>query len=57
MAKPFLTAQWRNLLMINFAVTPALLQKYVPHRTELDTWNDTYYISHPPYAAPLAFAG
>src|ERR1044072_9411126 len=45
MAKPFLTAQWRNLLMINFAVTPALLQKYVPHRTELDAWNDTYYIS------------
>lgn len=45
MAKPFLTAQWRNLLMINFAVTPDLLQKYVPYRTELDTWNDTYYIS------------
>jgi len=45
MARPFLTAQWRNLLMLNFAVTPELLQQYVPRHTELDTWNNTYYVS------------
>jgi uncharacterized protein YqjF (DUF2071 family) len=45
MSRPFLTAQWRNLLMLNFAVTPDLLQPYIPHRTKLDTWNNTHYIS------------
>jgi uncharacterized protein YqjF (DUF2071 family) len=44
-AKPFLTAEWRNLLMINFEADPAILQRYVPHHTELDTWNNTHYAS------------
>jgi uncharacterized protein YqjF (DUF2071 family) len=33
---PFLTAQWRNLLMVNFAVDPAILTPLVPKGTELD---------------------
>ncbi|GAA0534813.1 YqjF family protein [Chitinophaga japonensis] len=45
MDSPFLTANWNNLLMINFRADPALLKKYVPAGTELDTWNNTHYIS------------
>jgi len=45
MQNPFLAAEWRNLLMINFQADPAVLQRYVPYRTELDTWNDTHYVS------------
>ncbi|WP_436485170.1 YqjF family protein [Chitinophaga sp. ARDCPP14] len=43
--RPFLTADWRNLLMINFEADPAVLKAYVPAHTELDTWNNTTYIS------------
>lgn len=45
MQNPFLSAEWRNLLMINFQADPAVLQRYVPYRTELDTWNNTHYVS------------
>lgn len=45
MGKPFLTAAWRNLLMINFEADPAVLKPLVPHNTELDTWNNTLYVS------------
>lgn len=45
MAKPFLTAAWRNLLMVNFEADPAVLQPLVPYHTELDTWNNTLYVS------------
>ncbi|WP_343688724.1 DUF2071 domain-containing protein [Chitinophaga sp.] len=45
MQNPFLSAEWRNLLMINFQADPAVLQRYLPYRTELDTWNDTHYVS------------
>ncbi len=41
----FLTGAWKNLLIVNYAVDPALLQKYVPSKTVLDTWNDTCYVS------------
>ncbi|HEY1202239.1 MAG TPA: DUF2071 domain-containing protein, partial [Niastella sp.] len=45
MSSPFLTASWRNLLMINFEASASLLQPYLPRHTELDTWNNTHYIS------------
>ncbi|MBW8686508.1 YqjF family protein [Chitinophaga rhizophila] len=45
MGKPFLTAAWRNLLMINFEADPAVLQPLVPRNTELDIWNNTLYVS------------
>jgi uncharacterized protein YqjF (DUF2071 family) len=41
----FLTAAWRNLLMLNYAVDPAFLQPYVPAGTELDTHHGRTYIS------------
>ena len=45
MPKPFLTAEWRNLLMANFAIDPAVLKPYLPCRTELDTFNGVHYVS------------
>ncbi len=41
----FLKAEWRKLVMFNYAVDPALLQPFVPPHTELDTWNNTCYVS------------
>lgn len=41
----FLQAEWRNLLMVNYAVDPAMLEPFVPARTELDLWNNTCYVS------------
>ena len=34
--KPFLTARWHALAMLNYAVDPAVLAPYVPRGTELD---------------------
>jgi hypothetical protein len=34
----FLTAEWRSLLMVNFAVEAAVLQPLAPAGTELDLW-------------------
>jgi uncharacterized protein YqjF (DUF2071 family) len=45
MPKPFLTAEWRNLLMANYAIDPVVLKPYLPYRTELDTYNDVHYVS------------
>jgi uncharacterized protein YqjF (DUF2071 family) len=43
--RPFLTAEWRNLLILNFAVEPNLLEPHVPPGTELDEWNGRTYLS------------
>jgi len=45
MAKAFLTAAWRNLIMANYIIDPSLLQKYLPCKTELDTFNSDHYVS------------
>jgi uncharacterized protein YqjF (DUF2071 family) len=45
MATTFLQAEWRKLLMLNYAVNADLLTSYLPAKTELDYWNDTCYIS------------
>lgn len=45
MSRHFLTAQWRKLAMANYAVSPAILEKYVPAKTELDLWQGTCYVS------------
>ncbi|MBK8194710.1 MAG: DUF2071 domain-containing protein [Lewinellaceae bacterium] len=42
---PFLTAQWRRLILLNYRVEPHMLQSYLPAGTELDTWNGTCYAS------------
>ncbi|MBV6654595.1 MAG: DUF2071 domain-containing protein [Mameliella sp.] len=45
MARTFLTAHWRNLIMANYLIDPVLLQPYVPPGTELDSWNGQYFVS------------
>lgn len=41
----FLTAEWRKLLMANYAVPPETLARYVPFGTELDLWEGKCYVS------------
>lgn len=41
----FLTAEWNNLVMINYTVNPKLLEKYVPIGTELDFFEGKCFIS------------
>ncbi|MEX2140672.1 MAG: DUF2071 domain-containing protein [Pirellulales bacterium] len=41
----FLTAEWRHLIVLNYAVEPYLLEPYLPPGLELDFWNGTTYIS------------
>lgn len=45
MTKTFLRAQWRKLIMANYAIDSRLLLPYLPTKTEIDLWNDTCYIS------------
>lgn len=41
----FLTAEWRKLAMVNYAIDKNILEKFLPFKTEIDTWNDTCYVS------------
>ncbi|AWH85571.1 hypothetical protein HYN59_10825 [Flavobacterium album] len=43
--RTFLDAQWRKLIMINYAVDPDSLKKHLPFETEIDLWNGTCYVS------------
>lgn len=43
--KPFLTAAWRDLLLLNWRVDAALLQPHVPAGTELDPWAGEHWVS------------
>jgi uncharacterized protein YqjF (DUF2071 family) len=43
--RPFLTAQWRSLVMLNYEINPAVLQSLVPRGTELDFWNGKTFVS------------
>ena len=45
MSGPFLTAAWRDLLMLNWRVDSSLLQTHVPAGTELDTWAGGHWVS------------
>jgi uncharacterized protein YqjF (DUF2071 family) len=42
---PLLTAEWRNLVMLNYEAPPDLLQSRVPAGTELDYWNGRTFVS------------
>jgi hypothetical protein len=42
---PFLTAEWRNLVMLTFAVDPAAVIERVPVGTTLDTWRGQAFVS------------
>ncbi|MBS1807220.1 MAG: DUF2071 domain-containing protein [Acidobacteria bacterium] len=41
----FLTAEWKDLLMINYEVDPSILRPFVPHGTELDFWQGKALVS------------
>jgi uncharacterized protein len=41
----FLTAEWRNLVMLNYLVDPTLLIPYIPVGTSLDSFEGKTYIS------------
>ncbi len=43
--KKFLTAEWRDLAMVNFEVEPDVLAPHVPVGTEIDFWNGRCYLS------------
>jgi uncharacterized protein YqjF (DUF2071 family) len=45
MLKPFLTANWRYLVMLNFPVDRKLLESRVPVGTELDFYRGETYVS------------
>jgi uncharacterized protein YqjF (DUF2071 family) len=41
----FLTAEWRSLVMINYAIEPAVLAPHVPRGVELDPWEGEALVS------------
>jgi uncharacterized protein YqjF (DUF2071 family) len=43
--RTFLTAEWRNLAILNYEVDPERLRPFVPKGTELDTWQGHTYVS------------
>ncbi len=45
MKKPFLRAEWNNLIMANYIIDPGKLLPYLPAKTELDFFNGHCYVS------------
>ena len=43
--RTFLTAEWKNLAMLNYVVDPDLLRPFVPAATELDQHEGRTYVS------------
>lgn len=41
----FLTAEWNNLLMLNYEIDASLVEPFVPAGTELDTFEGKLYLS------------
>lgn len=41
----FLSAEWRDLVMLNYEIEPSLLTRYVPPGTRLDSFNGRTYVS------------
>ncbi len=41
----FLTAEWRYLVMLNYAIDPSILRPLVPAGTELDQWQGATFVS------------
>src|SRR4029453_13951422 len=44
-AAPFLTAEWRYLVMLNYEIDPGILRPLVPPGTELDFWHHRPLVS------------
>ncbi|MEO5890474.1 MAG: DUF2071 domain-containing protein [Ferruginibacter sp.] len=45
MRSEFLTAEWKNLIMANYIVDPAVLLPYQPGKTELDMYDGKSFVS------------
>ena len=45
MSRVFLTAEWRNLILLNYEVEARLLLPFVPAGTVLDCWNAKIFLS------------
>ena len=43
--RPFLTAQWRDLIVVNYEIDQAALKPYIPAGTELDLWQGSALVS------------
>jgi uncharacterized protein YqjF (DUF2071 family) len=43
--RPFLRAEWRDLVMLNYESPAGLLEPLVPAGVELDRWRGTLYVS------------
>jgi uncharacterized protein YqjF (DUF2071 family) len=43
--KPFLTAEWRRLILLTYDVEPFLLEEYLPKGLELDLYKDRAFVS------------
>jgi uncharacterized protein len=43
--KPFLTAEWRHLAMLNFEIAPEALEPWAPPGTVVDTYKGKAYLS------------
>ena len=41
----FLSAEWRNLVMLNYRVDPEILEQFVPRGTEIDSFQGHTYVS------------
>ncbi len=41
----FLTADWRDLALVNYVIDPDVLTPYVPAGTEVDLWDGRCYVS------------
>lgn len=45
MPRTFLKAEWRNLVMANYAIDPKVLKPHLPCHTELDEYEGICYVS------------
>jgi len=43
--RPFLTAEWRHLVMLSYAIDPHVLEPLVPAGTRLDSWRGAPLVS------------
>jgi uncharacterized protein len=41
----FLSAEWRNLVMLNYRVDRTIVERFVPRGTELDSYHGATYVS------------
>jgi uncharacterized protein YqjF (DUF2071 family) len=41
----FMSAEWKNIVMLNYAVSASLLERFVPAGTELDAFDGVTYLS------------